>query len=230
MYEGISAALNFANNHKETTVTVMAANGDFFCSGNDLSNFAKAATASKEELKEMAEHGGVVSMKYIRAFINHDKPLITLCQGPAVGVAVTVYVYVYGVGVSFQFTCVTPFASLGQCPEAASTYSFPLLMGQLKASEVLLMGRKLGAAEAAHLGLVSMVIPHEKFEHEAWKEVEMMASLPPESLRLNKILLRNIHREALIKANDAETKLIVERWQSKECANAIANFMTRKQK
>lgn len=31
------------------------------------------------------------------------------------------------------------------------------------------MGRKLGAAEAAQLGLVSMVVPHAEFEQKAWK-------------------------------------------------------------
>ncbi|GMR35407.1 hypothetical protein PMAYCL1PPCAC_05602, partial [Pristionchus mayeri] len=228
MYNGITDALYFSSKHKETSVTVMTAAGDFYCSGNDLSNFAKAATASKEEVKEMAEYAGVILQKYTQAYIDHEKPLITLCQGPAVGIAVTVLPLSDMVIVSDKYTCVTPFATLGQSPEAASSYSFPLLMGPVKASEVLLMGRKLKAEEAASLGLVSMVVPHAQFQEKAWKEVEAMSVLPPESLRLNKILLRDIHREALTKANKTECELIVQRWQSKECANAIAAFMTRK--
>ncbi|GMT14101.1 hypothetical protein PFISCL1PPCAC_5398, partial [Pristionchus fissidentatus] len=230
MYNGITNALEFASNHPSTSVTVMCASGDYYCSGNDLSNFAKAATASKEEVKEMAEFAGVILQKYTQAYIDHSKPLITLCQGPAVGIAITVLPLSDMVIVSDKFTAVTPFATLGQSPEAASSYSFPLLMGPVKASEILLMGRKLNAAEAARLGLVSMVVPHDQFEKAAWKEVEAMSVLPPESLRLNKILLRDIHREGLTKANQKETELIIQRWQSKECANAIAAFMTRKKK
>ena len=228
MYKAIGDALRHASDMKETSVTVISAEGDFFSSGNDLTNFTKAATASADEVREMAETAGKVLKEYIDAYINHNKPLIVLANGPGVGIAITIMPLCDMVIASDTFWCQTPFAQLGQSPEGASSYTFPLVMGPVKAAEVLLMGRKLSAQQALDLGLVSMVVPKDKFEEVAWQEVEKMASLPPESLRLNKILLRDNHRAALMKANEDEVKLIIQRWQSKECKQALTKFFTRK--
>ncbi|WKX93843.1 hypothetical protein Q1695_011254 [Nippostrongylus brasiliensis] len=228
MYRGIIAALEASNNDKSTSVTVITGTGNFFCSGNDLSNFAKAASASKAEVKAMAEEAAQVLKQYIQAYIDHEKPLICLINGPAVGIAVTVLPLFEYVLATDKCTFHTPFATLGQSPEGASSYTFPLLMGQLKAAEFLILNKKLTAHQALEVGLVNEVVPHEEFEARAASVVQQHSSLPPESLRINKKLLRSHHRDMLTKVNAIECDTICERWQSKECASAIAAFLTRK--
>ena len=49
-----------------------------------------------------------------------------------------------------------------------------------QANEMLLAGRKLTAVEARDCGLVTDVIPHDKFEEEIQKRVQAMAKLPPQ--------------------------------------------------
>jgi len=44
-----------------------------------------------------------------------------------------------------------------QTPEGCSTYTFPRIMGPLKANEMLVMGRKFTAGEARTCGLVNEV-------------------------------------------------------------------------
>ncbi|VDM70174.1 unnamed protein product [Strongylus vulgaris] len=190
MYKGIEAALKASNSDSSTSVTVITGTGDFFCSGNDLSNFAKAASASKAEIKEMAETAAVVLKDYIQAsqlltsklthlglpaasickhigrfmrfiyafaYIDHEKPLLCLINGPAIGIAVTVLPLFDYVLATDKCTFHTPFATLGQSPEGASSYTFPLLMGQLRASEVLTLNKKLTAQQAFDRGLVNEV-------------------------------------------------------------------------
>ncbi|VDM52379.1 unnamed protein product [Angiostrongylus costaricensis] len=225
MYIGIIEALEASNKDKSTAVTVITGTGDYFCSGNDLSNFAKAASASKEEIKEMAETAANILRRYIQAYIDHEKPLLCLINGPAVGIAVTVLPLFEYVLATDKCTFHTPFSTLGQSPEGVSSYTFPILMGQLKAAEVCIL--KLSAQEAFDRGLVNEVIPHHEFETRAATVVKQHSSLPPESLRVNKMLLRSFHKEMLTKVNEAECKTICERWQSKECASAIAHFLSR---
>ncbi|TMS35386.1 hypothetical protein L596_002800 [Steinernema carpocapsae] len=227
MYRGLTEALNFASKDKKTRVTVISAAGNYFCSGNDLSNFA---VKRPEDVKELAEAGKKVLNAYVKAYIDHDKPLIGLIQGPAIGISVTVLGLFDAVMASDKATFHTPFTSLGQSAEGCSSYVFPQLMGQTKAAEVLLFGKKLTAHEALESNLICEVIPANTFQAEAEKRIAAYSQLPPESLRLNKILVRDVHRQALHKANDAECKLLVERWQSAECIAALQKFMTRKSK
>ncbi|KAL6734672.1 hypothetical protein Aduo_005186 [Ancylostoma duodenale] len=230
MYNGIIAALEASNNDKSTSVTVITGTGDFFCSGNDLANFAKAASASKAEVKAMAEEAAQILKRYIQAYIGHEKPLICLINGPALGIAVTVLPLFEYVLATDKCTFHTPFATLGQSPEGASSYTFPLLMGQLKAAEFLVLNKKLTAQQAFERGLVNEVVPHADFARRAAEVVAQHSSLPPESLRINKTLLRSHHKDILTKVNEEECRVICERWQSKECATAIAQFLSRSKK
>lgn len=230
MYKGIISALEASNKDKSTSVTVITGAGDFFCSGNDLSNFAKAASASKAEVKEMAETAAAILRDYIQAYIDHEKPLLCLINGPAVGIAVTVLPLFDYVLATDKCTFHTPFSTLGQSPEGASSYTFPLLMGQLRAAEFLILNKKLTAHQALDTGLVNEVVPHAEFETKAASIVAQHSSLPPESLRVNKRLLRSHHKDVLTKVNEVECETICERWQSKECASAIAAFLSRPKK
>ncbi|VDN34854.1 unnamed protein product [Gongylonema pulchrum] len=87
MYNGITNALNYANG-ADTTVTAITGTGDYFCSGNDLSNFTKVK--SPEDLPRMASDAGKLLRDYVDAYINHKKALVALVNGPAIGIAVTV--------------------------------------------------------------------------------------------------------------------------------------------
>uniref|UniRef100_A0A1I7THT8 Delta(3),Delta(2)-enoyl-CoA isomerase n=1 Tax=Caenorhabditis tropicalis TaxID=1561998 RepID=A0A1I7THT8_9PELO len=225
MYKGIQKALEVSNNDKSTSITVIAANGTYFCSGNDLTNFKAAAGGTKEQVAEMANSAKVVLHDYVDAYIKHEKPLIALINGPAVGIAVTVLGMFDYVIATDKSSFHTPFAPLGQSPEGASSYTFPLIMGSLRASELLLVCKKISAQTAKDYGLVNEVVPDNEFQSQSQKAIEAFSQLPPESLRINKKLLRSFHKDKLLEVNDTECDLIAERWQSKECHQAIAAFI-----
>ncbi|VDK52102.1 unnamed protein product [Anisakis simplex] len=226
MYQVLTNALEYSSKDTSTSITVFTGTGDYFCSGNDLSNFARVK--SREDMVRMADEGGKVLDAYVQAFINHEKPLVALINGPAIGISVTLLALCDVVIASDKATFHTPFATLGQSPEGCSTYTFPILMGHLKAAEVLLFGRKLTALEAMERNLVNQVIPASSFLSEASKLVTAYSNLPPESLRLNKQILRSVHKERLLQCNKHEVKLLTERWLSEECMQAILKFMKRK--
>ena len=49
-----------------------------------------------------------------------------------------------------------------------------------------------------------------------------------QSMQYSKVLIRDAERELLKKVNLEECNLLVERWQSNECMNAIMNFFQQK--
>ncbi|XP_074549524.1 enoyl-CoA delta isomerase 2 [Halichoeres trimaculatus] len=224
MYGEIVAALEQAAND-DSAITVITGAGDYFSSGNDLSNFTQAAQGGAEEL---AKSSGEILRKYVQAYINFPKPLIAVVNGPAVGIGTTVLGLFDLVFATDRATFHTPFIPLGQSPEGCSSYTFPKIMGTAKACEVLLFNKKLTATQAYNYGLVTEVFPDTSFQSEIWPRLKAYAKMPPNSLALSKKLIRSVDKEHLLAVNDAEVELLTARWLSDECRTAVMNFFMAK--
>ncbi|XP_062986405.1 enoyl-CoA delta isomerase 2-like isoform X4 [Elgaria multicarinata webbii] len=124
----------------------------------------------------------------------------------------------------------TPFSQLGQTPEGCSTYTFPKIMGPVKANEMLLFNKKITADEACTQGLVTEVFADSTFQAEVWTRLKAYANLPKNSLALSKQLIRSVEKEILHAVNSRECDQLVERFFSDECMNAITSFFQRKSK
>ncbi|XP_034145359.1 enoyl-CoA delta isomerase 2, mitochondrial isoform X3 [Esox lucius] len=226
MYNEIIKALEQAGKD-ESVITVITGSGDFFCSGNDLTNFTKIPEGG---ISKMAKDAGELLRAYVQAFIDFPKPLIAVVNGPAVGVSVTLLGLFDIIYATEKATFHTPFSQLGQSPEGCSSYTFPKMMGNAKASEVLLFNKKLTATQACAQGLVTEVFPDSSFQTEVATRLKAYAKLPRNSLALSKQLVRGTEKERLYKVNDQEVERLVERWQSDECMQAIMGFFQSKAK
>ncbi|NXE36642.1 ECI2 isomerase, partial [Ptilorrhoa leucosticta] len=226
MYREIIKALEEAGKN-DSTIAVITGNGDYYSSGNDLSNFTNVQPG---EMEKMAKDGAVLLKEFVGHFIDFPKPLIAVVNGPAIGICVTVLALCDLVYASDRATFHSPFSQLGQSPEGCSSYLFPKIMGLAKASEMLLFNKKLTAAEACAQGLVTEVFPDRSFQKEVWARLEAYASLPKNSLVVSKQLLRSMEKEKLHAVNSRECEVLTERWLSDECVNAIASFFQKKSK
>lgn len=226
MYDDIITALEQAAKD-DSVLTVFTGAGDFYCSGNDLTNFTKIPQGGVEE---MARRGGDLLRKYVKAYIDFPKPLVAVVNGPAVGISVTVLGLFDLVYATERASFHTPFSQLGQSAEGCSSYTFPKIMGPAKASEMLLFNKKLTAVQACELGLVTEVFPDSSFQSEVWTRLKAYAKLPPNSLAFSKQLIRSMDKERLHAVNDAEVERLVERWMSDECLNAVMNFFQARSK
>uniref|UniRef100_A0A8D0BMN7 Delta(3)-Delta(2)-enoyl-CoA isomerase n=1 Tax=Salvator merianae TaxID=96440 RepID=A0A8D0BMN7_SALMN len=223
MYNEIMEALEEAAKDN-SVVVVLTGNGDYYCSGNDLNNFANVSPTA---VQEGAEKGAVLLKDFVNHFIDFPKPLIAVVNGPAVGIAVTILGLFDIVYASDRATFHTPFSNLGQTPEGCSSYTFPKIMGVSKATEMLLFNKKLTAAEACAQGLVTNVFPDNTFQKEVWARLKTYANLPRNSLAISKQLIRSMEKEKLHEVNAQECERLKERWQSDECMNAVINFFQR---
>ncbi|KAM9302781.1 enoyl-CoA delta isomerase 2 [Morus bassanus] len=226
MYREIIKALEEAGKD-DSTIAVITGNGDYYSSGNDLSNFTNVQPS---EMEKMASDGAVLLKEFVGHFIDFPKPLIAVVNGPAIGISVTVLGLCDIVYASDRATFHSPFSQLGQSPEGCSSYLFPKIMGLAKASEILLFNKKLTAAEACAQGLVTEVFPDRTFQKEVWARLEAYASLPKNSLAASKQLLRSMEKEKLHAVNSKECEVLKERWLSDECINAIVSFFQKKSK
>jgi len=233
MYEDVITALNKASADESIKLALITANGDYYSSGNDLSNFQKAFKIFKGDMNAGATQAAKTLQRFVAAFIDFQKPLIGAVNGPAIGIAVTTLGLMDVVVASDTATFQTPFSSLGQSPEACATLTFPFIMGYSLASEMLYLNHKMSADEALNCGLISRIIPSAQFKTHVDDWIfganGLVKTCYPKSMQFSKALVKNeAFRQRLHEVNKEECETIKDRWLSDECAQALQKFFTRK--
>ncbi|XP_058411332.1 enoyl-CoA delta isomerase 2 isoform X1 [Diceros bicornis minor] len=226
MYQEIILALKAAS-QDDSAITVLTGNGDFYCSGNDLTNVTDTPLGG---IEEKAKNSTNLLRDFVASFIDFPKPLIAVVNGPAVGIAVTLLGLFDIVYASDRATFHTPFSHLGLSPEGCSSYTFPKIMGPTKATEMLTFGKKLTAREACAQGLVTEVFPDATFQKEVWTRLTAYAKLPSNVLRISKQVIRSMEKEKLHSVNVEESSIVQERFLSEESMNAVMNFLSKRAK
>lgn len=224
MFIDFNKALQEAAEDKDVRITVITGTGEYYSSGNDLNNFLQSAP---QTTPQDARPGTLVVENIVKTLIDYPKPVIALVNGPAVGIAVTLLGLCDAVYCSDRATFHTPFTQLAQNPEGCSSYIFPRLMGGAKATEMLLFNQKITAQEAYERNLVTRVIPDAEFHDKTQALVKYVASLPPQSVRFSKQLIRSNDRELLHRVNVAELDVLAERIVSDEVRDAVMAFFSR---
>ncbi|XP_035965128.1 enoyl-CoA delta isomerase 2, partial [Halichoerus grypus] len=221
MYREIMLALD------DSTITVFTGNGDYYSSGNDLTNFTGIPP---EGVEEKAKNGAILLRDFVGCFIDFPKPLVAVVNGPAVGIPVTILGLFDLVYASDRATFHTTFSHLGQTPEGYSSYTF-LKNGPSQGNRDAHFWKKLTAGEAYAQGLVTEVFPDSTFQKEVWTRLKAYSKLPRNATRISKQIIRNHEKEKLHAINAEESSILQERrWLSDECMNAVMNFLSRKAK
>ncbi|KAJ1408543.1 ClpP/crotonase-like domain-containing protein [Ochromonadaceae sp. CCMP2298] len=221
MYAEISHALNAFSADASVKVVMITGAGDFYSSGNDLSNFSQLMHPLS-----MAKAARHTCDTFVSSFINIDKPLIAVVNGPAIGIAATTLGLCDRVYASDKAYFKTPFAELAQSPEGCSSYTFPSIMGEAVAHEVLWESRQLSAREAADIKFVYKVGSAGEIEVEAMAYCKTLAADTKDPAAQ-----RWVTPELKLKlqaVNQEELDVLQRKWISSECFVALASFLEKK--
>jgi len=216
-YQGLIDALAAAEADATVRAIVLTGAGGCFTSGNDIKDFAMAGAG-----------GPRVAIDFLTAISTASKPIVAAVEGFAVGIGTTMLLHcdlaVAGAGASFRL----PFVTLGLCPEGGSSYLLPLVAGQKRASELLLLGEAFGAEPAREAGLVNAVVPEGEALAGAVAKAGALAAQPPQSVALTKALLKRGAAAAVAETIATEARHFGERLQSAEAQAAFTAFLTKR--
>lgn len=95
---------------------------------------------------------------------------------------------------------------------------------------MLLLNHKMYADEAVRFNFASEIFTKSELNTKIWPRIEGYAKLPKESLKVTKKLMKQFEINDLEKAWSDEFKELHERIESEEAANAVFEFMNRKNK
>ncbi len=218
MYEALTEAFQYAQTQENIHVLFITGGADIFTAGNDLQDF----------LAGPLDYQSTPIARFISALIAFPKPLVAAVNGHAVGIGTTLLLHCDLVYLAENARLQLPFISLGTCPEAASSFLLPQLVGHLKASEWLLLGTPITAQEALNTGLANAVFPVESYQTQAYAMAKKLAQQPPGSVQLTKQLLKAHHLDHIKNLAHQEGELFIQRLSSTEAKQKIMAFFNKK--
>jgi enoyl-CoA hydratase/carnithine racemase len=218
MYARLVELLELARTSDDVRALCLCGAGGCFTSGNDLMDFL--SNPPKDENSPV--------LQFIHGLIDFNKPLIAAVEGPAIGIGTTMLLHCDLIYASDTAVFQMPFTKLALCPEAASSYLLPRVIGLQRATELLLTSRSINAETALEWGLITEVLPGESFSAAVENRLEALAALPPEALRATKALIRRPDVEQIHEAAHQEAFLFAQRLASGEAAEAMQAFLERR--
>lgn len=219
MYKTMAELLTQADQDASVRSVLITGGHDCFTSGNDVADFLQAPPAGLNSEVFM----------FMQALFDFSKPVVAAVCGPAVGIGTTLLLHCDLVYASRDATLKMPFVSLGLCPEYGSSMILPQLLGQAKATELLLLGSAFSGEQAAAWGIANQAL-HDGAATiaKAFDMAQRFGSLPPTALADSKRLMRAPNREQLRQVIVEEGELFSQRLHSPEAREAMTAFMQRR--
>jgi enoyl-CoA hydratase/carnithine racemase len=217
MYARMAEHLEAAGREPTLRCVLIAGAPGVFCAGNDIEDFMRFAGQGSGL--------GAPILRFLKALVACERPLVAAVDGPAVGVGTTMLLHCDHILCSERATFATPFIDLGLVPEAASSLVGPMRFGHPRAFELLVMGRRWDAAKALAVGLVNAVVPD--VEAAGLAAAREIAAKAPQALALSRKLLRG-DPAAILARIDEEAAHFEARLQTPEAMQAFMAFMTRR--
>jgi 2-(1,2-epoxy-1,2-dihydrophenyl)acetyl-CoA isomerase len=116
-------------------------------------------------------------------------PIVVVAQGWVAGIGLHLLLAADFAVVAEDARLWEPFAERGFTPDSGGTWMLPRRIGEVRAREMLLLGRAVSGAEAADWGLVHRAVPSERLDAEAATLTSRLAAGPTVTLGLTKWLL-----------------------------------------
>ncbi|KAK4877499.1 hypothetical protein RN001_010005 [Aquatica leii] len=215
MLHTITSTLNSDALNNDIVATIFTGSETYYSSGLEL---------------QVDKLPNIVAIKeFISALINHPKLLITVVNGPAIGIAAMILPLFDIVYASNYATLSTPFIHNGFSPEACSSYLFPRIMGKSKAMEMFLLGEPITAEDALNFNLISEIVAHEKLD-QLFEKLVTIGKLPLDVVQSTKKLMNVMLKDKLNALHEKEMALIDKSLQSNAFLEFLRKFKSRKSK
>jgi cyclohexa-1,5-dienecarbonyl-CoA hydratase len=212
------AALERARREPGLAAIVLAARGRAFCAGVDVRD-------------HLPDRGAEMVRTFDRAcslLLEIEAPVVAAVQGAALGggaelVMVCDLVWA-AAGATFGF----PEIKLGVFPPIAAA-GLAGVIGARRATEMVLTGRVVPAAEAERIGLVNRVVPDAELEASVESRVAELAALSPAALRAAKRALGLGRARPDARAIEAAEKLYLEeRLNAPDAIEGLRSFLEKR--
>ncbi|MFQ5722141.1 MAG: enoyl-CoA hydratase/isomerase family protein [Candidatus Aminicenantales bacterium] len=223
MIAELDKALGRASRDQSLRVLVLSGQGKSFCAGADLNWMREIIHYSfQQNLGESLKLAEVLYKLYAL-----PKPTVAMVNGTAIGG-----------GTGFIAACDIAVASeearfglsevkIGLVPAAISPYVIRRI-GEAKAREYFLTGKRISAAKAMEIGLINEVVPKDKLEEKVKEIIELLLSSGPEALASCKLLIQKVPQMSFEEAKNFTAQMIAKLRVSEEGQEGMSAFLEKR--
>jgi enoyl-CoA hydratase len=174
----------------DTWVVVLTGAGRGFCSGLDLKDYGVLPGIDGLTVGRIAQRSMRAYSQIVLSLRRIPQPVIAAINGPAYGggMCLTLAADLRIAAASAELNA-TGIVNGLTSTEMAAGWLLPRLIGASRANDLLLTGRKVGAAEALEIGLVSRVVDDGEVLDEALDMATEMCRFSPYGLAMTKDVL-----------------------------------------
>ena len=198
--------------------------GRMFCVGGDINAFGGSGTKFSSLLKEITAYLHMAVSRFARM----QEPLVTAVNGPAAGAGLALALLGDVALASRAAKFNTAYAGIGLSPDGGTTWLLPRLVGLRRAQELVLIGRRLSAEEAAEIGLVTRVVEPAALEAEAAAVAAQLAAGPTRGLGRARALLLSSLQTSLEEQLELESRAIAASGADKEGQEGVAAYAAKR--
>jgi len=235
MMKDLIAVFDVTDADDAVRAVIVTGAGRAFCAGADLSSGGDTfdydsrggeALAARQRDGVQRDGGGLLTLRIFDSL----KPVISACNGAAVGVGVTMQLAMDIRLASTEARYGFVFARRGLNPEAASSWFLPKLVGVQTALEWCYTGRIFPAQEAFDRGLVrSLHAPEDLLPAAKALAREIADNTAPVSVALTRQLLwRMAGASHPMEAHRADSRGIQARGKSGDAREGVTSFLEKR--
>jgi 2-(1,2-epoxy-1,2-dihydrophenyl)acetyl-CoA isomerase len=214
----LQSALKDVTKDPQVRVVVLTGAGEkAFCSGQDL----KTDRGDSIDFKASLEKRYNPIVKLMR---NMPKPIICRLNGVAAGAGCSFALAADLVVAAENSSLIEVFVNIGLVLDSGSSYFLPRLVGSQKAFELATTGKKVKAAEALELGMVSKVVPMEELDTAVKEYTDFYATAPTKAIGLMKKMLNKAGNSSLEEMLEYEMYCQTIAGASKDYTEGVAAF------
>jgi len=157
MYHELADTFTALNNDDSVRVVLLTGAGRAFCAGGDVGSMASFDVVSGRK-RSKGHHRMILALHHL------EKPVIAAVRGPAAGIGASLALACDLIVASETAYLLMAFKNVGIPPDGGAIYFLTQHLGLARAKEIVYSARKLPAAEAKDMGLISKVVPDDQLE------------------------------------------------------------------
>lgn len=230
MRDDLLSAIREARLDRQVRAVLLTGVGDAFCAGMDLGQSTVAgAGAEGFATRSTSEALRVGVQALIRELWELDKPTVAAVNGVAVGPGAHIALACDFVLVHPRTTFIWSFHRWGLVVDAGGAYLLPRLVGVPRAKELVMLGGKVGGAEAVEEGLAYRCVPADELAGDAQTLAARLATGPTRSLGLSKRLINESLETDLSRLLDLEGHFQALATTSRDLEEGMAAFKEKRE-
>jgi enoyl-CoA hydratase len=231
MYDEIQRILNINKQNENIRVLIFTGSvyqkGDIrkpvFCAGADL----KEHDSGKRNRAQQREY---ITRAHQTTRMVYEFPKVTIAaiNGPARGAGAELALNCDFVVMAEEATLAFTETGLGTFVGGGVTYHLPLIVGLMKAKELIYTGKIIDGREACRMGIALKSVPLQNLMETVISLAQDLSEKAPISMKMAKIRLQNSKFQDIKKTLEYETEAILSCMKTEDWHEGIRSFIEKK--